>query len=753
MKGRALLARWGLRAKLVLFGTLLTVATVGLSFAALSVEIRRSTRHLLEDQLGRQQRLVLGREKRRLEELVRISSLMSENPTLRAAMETYRSESEGGASDRIDLVATIQSETDKLARGLARDLFVVSDAQGRLLASSDPRRDAGLRGSALPSARIVRRALDGTLPVGDSNVGILSVGDETYQVGCVPILLQGFVIGTLTLGDRLDGAFAASSRDTLGGDVVVTVGERIAGTTLGGPVTGLARDSGPIARLTIAGDEYVAAPLVLGTADDGRPVTIYLLQSLSAALAPSYRSMGAAFILIGALAVLAGAAAAWSISTSILRPLDSFVRYLGRQTEPARRHEAFDAAGAGPEVQLLNDTYSRLIEAVDRHAQEEIGRIERLKESEKLAALGRMLSGAAHEINNPLTGVIGNAQLMLARGAADPYVRDRAERIYREAQRIVALVRNLLKVAHREAAVRGVVDLNRVVRETIELRRHDFVGAGVRIDLDLTDERTRLFGSELELQQVVLNIVNNALDAIKESPRSEALLAVRTRVAGDAVALEIRDNGPGIREPERVFEHFYTTKDVGKGTGLGLSIAHAIVRAHGGSIEAANDPEGGARFTITIPTTASGAPETPAGVTPAPPLKTPARLSGSVLLVDDEPLVLEFEAEILRDLGASVELARNGDEAIAMLERRAFDVVVSDLKMPGGVSGQDVFLWATANRPETARQFVFVTGDTASDATREFLQGAGQRCVLKPFSRDELIAAIREVLDAPPAAG
>ena len=749
----------GLRTRLVVLCTLLTVVAVTVSFVAVSVEIRRQTRLLLEDTLARHQKTAVALQARSLEQILRTSSLMAANPTLRAAIDTYRSESGDEAKDRPDLLRTIKVEADKLAEGLDRDLFVVTDFDGHVLAASGRSGTEIATGARLDSRTVVKRALNQPEAIGQDNFGIVTVKDVPYRVGCVPIVLQGYVIGTLMVGDRLDAAFATASRDTFGGDIVVTVGDRIVGSTMIGAAPDLRQLRNRVARVTVLGDEYVAAPLTLGTDEEGRTVSLCLLQSLTAALGPSYRAMVAALVFCGLLAVVGAGIGAWAISRSVLRPFESFVGFLHTVAESGDRSRRFDAASAGPEVQLLNTTFGRLIDAVEQHeqrllqdARDEIVRIQRLKESEKLAALGRMLSGAAHEINNPLTGVIGNLQLLLGRKIDDTYVNRRLEKTYKEAQRIVALVRNLLKVAHRDGGARALVDVNRLLSETVEMRRHDFTAAGVGLELEPAQTRTRLFGNELELQQVVLNIVNNALDALKEAPAAGRALTIRTEANTEAITIVFADNGPGIKDPSKVFEHFYTTKEIGKGTGLGLSISYAIVNDHAGTIAAENGPLGGARFTIVLPAAAASQPAVTAP-DPAEAQSRPSqqRASGTVLVVDDEADVLDLEMEILRNLGASVEGVSTGADAIALLLRREFDVVVSDLKMPGGVSGQDLFRWALQHQPATAERFVFVTGDTASDATREFLEQSGRRCVLKPFSRDELVNVIKESLDARPA--
>jgi len=261
------------------------------------------------------------------------------------------------------------------------------------------------------------------------------------------------------------------------------------------------------------------------------------------------------------------------------------------------------------------------------------------------------------------------------------------------------------------------------------------------LTLEPEDGRTVVHGSELELEQVFLNIVHNAHDALAGRP--SPALNVRTSVAEGRIVVIFEDNGPGLSHPAQVFDPFFTTKPVGKGTGLGLSICHSVVRAHGGEIEADSGPSGGARFTLSFPlhdgTVAAAA---------APPVASPpdpGRLAASILVVDDEPSIVDLQTDLLASIGAAVEAVATGAEAIERLRARTFDLIVSDLKMPGGVSGEDLFHWVEEHRPEAAGRFLFVTGDTAGGAWRG-TEGAGARVLAKPFSTAEYLRAVREAM-------
>jgi signal transduction histidine kinase/CheY-like chemotaxis protein len=747
-------------AKLITLCTLLTAAVVAVSFLVLSLSLTRHTERLLAETLSRHQRTLSHLQQDNLKELLRISTVMTDSPTLRAAMETFASESGLTTGGRADLLATIQNEASKVAGHLGRDVLVVTDRNGRVLAAAGKAGTAHRIGEDLSSIPLVRHVLDQDEPIGAGNFAVVSFGDEDLRVGCAPIVLQGFIIGTLTLGDRLDHGFVGQLQQSFGCDVVVASGERIVASTLAGGISAddlralpsslpSPADAPWVAR--IGTEDYVSARLPLGSDGQGHDVDLYLLHSLTRSLAASNRDLAWIVLACGAFAVLAAAVTAGSISRSVLRPLEDFVSFMRSVASSGDHSRRFVGRVACLEVDTLNDAYRHLMESLLAHearlvraARDDLERLERLKESEKLAALGRMLSGAAHEINNPLTGVLGNIEMTLRGDSLAPETRERLERVQREGRRVAALVRHLLKTSHRDTGERSVLDLNDVVRDAVEARRHDLTAAGVVVVLDLAPSPVPVHGSELELHQVVLNIVNNAADAMKESARRPRLL-VTTAIAPGWATLVIADNGPGMRNPKQVFDHFYTTKPVGQGTGLGLSICYATVQQHGGRITAENSPEGGARFTIELPLETTRAKnEDATGASAGSQAPPEAPLPASILVVDDEPTLVELQKDILEALGAVVVGAASGDEAIEQLQKRPFDLIVTDVKMPGGVSGADLFRWVETHLPGSACGFVFVTGDNAGDGSRSFVASVGARCVMKPFSMEEYVQTLRE---------
>jgi len=225
----------------------------------------------------------------------------------------------------------------------------------------------------------------------------------------------------------------------------------------------------------------------------------------------------------------------------------------------------------------------------------------KLMHTEKMAALGQLVSGVAHEVNNPLAAIVGFTDLLLENPEVPQSAKDELGVILQEAQRTRAIVQNLLSFARQMPAQRESVQINGILRQTVKLRAYDFSNHGVELREDYDEELPLALGDSHQLQQAFLNILNNAYDAVQET-RRPGKIEIRTMHEKDRLEISFRDNGPGISHPDRIFDPFFTTKEVGKGTGLGLSICYGIVRAHRGEIIARNNPDGiGCTFTVRLP--------------------------------------------------------------------------------------------------------------------------------------------------------
>jgi two-component system NtrC family sensor kinase len=224
----------------------------------------------------------------------------------------------------------------------------------------------------------------------------------------------------------------------------------------------------------------------------------------------------------------------------------------------------------------------------------------KLAHSEKMATIGKLVSGVAHEVNNPLAAILGFTDLLLENPDVPPSAREDLSIILHETQRTKDIVQDLLSFARQRPVQRELVQINQVLRQTIKLRSYDFASHGVEVLEDFEKSLAPALGDSQQLQQVFLNILNNAYDAVQETKR-RGLIRIRTRRAEDMIEVAISDSGQGIVDPQRIFDPFYTTKQQGKGTGLGLSICYGIVRAHGGEIQCWNEESGGSTFVVRVP--------------------------------------------------------------------------------------------------------------------------------------------------------
>ena len=366
-----------------------------------------------------------------------------------------------------------------------------------------------------------------------------------------------------------------------------------------------------------------------------------------------------------------------------------------------------------------------------------------LLQAEKMAALGQTISGVAHELNNPLATILTWAE-RLSQRPADEILRRGLNAILAESDRAAKIVRNLLTFARKRHTTRTMVDLNQVVRETLALRSYEQRVTNISVIEALAAGLPQVFADAHQIQQVMLNLVINAEQAML-SANGRGTLVVRTwhNAERDVVLFEANDDGPGVPEDlhAKIFDPFFTTKEVGKGTGLGLTVAYAIVQEHGGRIWMESPPGRGASFFVELPTgEAVVRPVTAATVTP----QQAAQPSARVLVVEDEPALAAAVAEGLTDAGFVVDRAGDGEEALARVRARQYDVIVCDLKMPR-LDGMQFYRAIATTSPALVRRVIFVTGDVAGTDAERFLDEAGCRWLAKPFRLGDLLRVAREV--------
>lgn len=376
----------------------------------------------------------------------------------------------------------------------------------------------------------------------------------------------------------------------------------------------------------------------------------------------------------------------------------------------------------------------------------------KMLQTEKMAALGQLVSGIAHELNNPLTAIMGYAQLLLGHGLQSSQLEE-AKNVYHEAERARRIVKNLLYFARENKPERTLVDVNEIVERTIALRSYELRVEDIVVECDLAPGLPHTMADPYQLQQVLLNLVVNAEQALLED-RGKGHVWIRTRHSfhgkgrrtGESIVLEISDDGPGISPgvASRIFDPFFTTKAAGLGTGLGLSIVYGIVHQHSGEVTFENQPGGGAKFTVELPVVPAPASES-AGTAPRIADSSGAPAGRRFLVVEDEPTVAQLIVDVLREEGHRVDAVLDSQEGLTRLSRGQYDLVICDLRMPrlDGPAFYDALVRAGSPMRD---KIIFITGDTLAPRTLKFLESKNLPYLAKPFLVEELKLAVHGVL-------
>jgi len=425
----------------------------------------------------------------------------------------------------------------------------------------------------------------------------------------------------------------------------------------------------------------------------------------------------------------------------------AFAGELRRFEVPFQRSDGTDGTSQLLYAPVREGTRIPKVLALARDITEQRRAQTQLHQAEKLAAMGQLVSGVAHEINNPAAIISGFAQTLLL-DQLTPEQRETMQMMYDEATRIGRITSNLLAFARAGSKERTLVDLNDIVRRTYALRSYHLTTLNITVNLELDDDDPKLWANGSEMQQMLLNLLINAEQALTGITTRRAI-TIRSATIDDRIRLQVADTGPGVPAEihGKIFDPFFTTKPEGAGTGLGLSICYGIVQDHSGRIWLDSQPGEGAVFTVELLRDARtrhrlSPPPVPAPSVPAVP-EGGGRLS--ILLIDDEEGLRRAVVSFLKRRGMHAVAVGDGADALKALRHERFDVIVSDIRMPG-MSGREFLERLRVEYPAMVSRLVFATGDTFAADTSSLLREAGVPSLVKPYDFAKLETLLHEVV-------
>ncbi|HWD19128.1 MAG TPA: hybrid sensor histidine kinase/response regulator [Verrucomicrobiae bacterium] len=607
-------------------------------------------------------------------------------------------------------------------------------------------------------------AIEEVLDNGEPTVHFVECQNEIFTVICAPSIKPGNVLlGVLTVGIQLDTATAHRLKP-LNSELVFIAHDQIAASTLekvdlnGELLQRYHELAGRSARPRAATIELQEEPFVpkagrlpffIGENDSG-----YLLLFSYAAVQRQIQDTQRILALGGIIGIVLGAAVVYLLVRQVTKPLRDLrdsAEAVGRG-DFSKRIEIRSHDELGELAAVFNhmtDNLQKSTAQLEKTVAQLRDTQAKLLHSEKLSAVGEFVAGVAHELNNPLTALIGFAEL-LQMGDVDDDSRESLNRITVAAGRCHKIVQSLLSFSRQRPPERKLTDLNHVLDAVIEILIYELRTNNIKIIKGYSAQLPKLLVDPHQMQQVFLNIVNNARQAI-EAYRPHGSIRIVTRPLADRVQIRFEDDGPGMAEETaaKIFDPFFTTKPVGKGTGLGLSLSYGIVQEHGGSINVESKLNHGTTFIIDLPITAGSESASDLAASAAAQAAAPA-LQGRgkmILVVDDEEDIVELVRKTLERRGYTVRTAQNGESALRHLAHDTFDLIISDWKMPG-LNGQQLYERLLQIQPKSAERMIFMTGDVLSERTEKYLQEHEKICLTKPFSLTDFERAVRDTFAA-----
>jgi len=599
---------------------------------------------------------------------------------------------------------------------------------------------------------------------GQSTVNTIRCGNKLFNVVAIPIRVDNHVVGVMTFG--LDNSIAGEFEQLTHSDLVLFSDGQVISSTLAkagldarltaklSQLSALPASSGfsSTEEITLDGEHFLCCAGSLNAQDRTHPLNYLILSSYERSL-QALDSILRRILLISGLGILLGTTVVWFLVRKVTAPLEELrdsAEAVGRG-DFSRRVEVHTRDECGELAQVFN----QMTENIKNSREQLEATVETLKttqaqliQSEKLSGIGEFVAGVAHELNNPLTAVMGFSELLKTQDT-DPQRGRHLDLIFKSAQRCQKIVQSLLSFARRHRPERKVVCVNGLVEEAVEILQYQLRTSNIEVTTQLDPHLPQATVDPHQIQQVFLNIINNARQAM-ESHQPKGWIKVTSGVNRGNVRITIQDNGPGIA-PEnlsKIFDPFFTTKEVGKGTGLGLSLCYGIIKEHGGTITPRSRPGEGATFIIELPIAYAVEEKSTTEIRQAPkrePINPQEGAGKKVLVIDDEEPILQMVRETLTRRGYQVDIAADGETGLRHMDRNQYDVTLCDWKMPG-LNGQQVYERVRSKHPAQSERMIFITGDMVNEKTCKFLEDQKRICLAKPFTFDEFRSAIRKVI-------
>ena len=650
---------------------------------------------------------------------------------------------------------TVRVFLGELLRELGGEISFFTTDQNLRLADSyggPPGRESELNASefAAGSAMSVKRAMEG-----QPNVETILVGTRLFDVVSIPVAVGENIIGTLSFGVEIGQSVAEEFKQLTHAEVVFQANGHVIASTLlkrhlqRQLMAAFGEGEEPVRQLQLDGEHFLAVSGQFVTREKDKNLGYLLLSSYEQSLSV-LQSTQRMLALVSLLGIALSTGVVWVLIRRITQPLrelrDSAEAVgkgdFSRRVQVASRDECGELAGV---FNQMTENLKSSREELEKNVETLKAMQAQLIQSEKLSAIGEFVAGIAHELNNPLTAVVGFAELLHQSDVNDRHRRF-LELIVTSAQRCHKIVQSLLSFARQHKPERKPTDLHEVVEASVAILQYQLRTNNIQIITRFDPHLPKVLGDPHQLQQVFVNLINNARQAI-EGCRPGGMIRITTETCEQGVRIYFQDDGPGIAQENvaKIFNPFFTTKEVGKGTGLGLSLSYGFIKEHGGSITVESTPGQGATFVIELPVAPEGSGRVEVGDSPA---RTTIDGRGKkVLVIDDEELILHFVRESLAPINCQVDVAADGETAVRLLRQSRYDLTICDWKMPG-MSGQQLYEQISRADPSAASRFIFITGDIMNDKIQSFLKDTGKICLPKPFSVDDFRSAIGSALKA-----